>query len=174
MTCILQKIEQLYATYSRQVRIDKKAGLAPWAVGREECFSIFIILDDLTIVLQYAAYRSADLVVVVDDENNGCGSYLVGLSRRSDISRDRFRHEKAPDNGGQLTQARRLVEMNAFLLRDIPQGFGRYIAGENNDRHRSTQFFLQFCGNLQSIHPVRQIVVGQDQVGSEHAVFDHT
>ncbi len=69
----------------------------------------------------------------------------------------------------QILQLHRLVELYAVLTRDIAQGAGRYIAGQNDDRDLAMKLLPQLRRDLKPVHAVRQIVVGEDEVGSDRS-----
>ena len=79
-----------------------------------------------------------------------------------------LRHrEETLDDLRQLLQLHRLVELHAVLARDVAQGAGRDIAGQNDDRDLAMKLLPQLRGDLKPVHAVRQIVVREDEVGPD-------
>ena len=75
----------------------------------------------------------------------------------------RYREETL-DDLRQLLQLHRLVELHTVLERDIAQGAGRYITGQNDDRDLTMKLLPQLRGDLKPVHAIRQIVVCKDEV----------
>ena len=71
------------------------------------------------------------------------------------------------DDLRQLLQLHRLVELHTVLLRDIAQGVGRDVTGQNDDRDLAMKLFPQLRGDLEPVHAIRQIVVCEDEVRSD-------
>ncbi len=60
-----------------------------------------------------------------------------------------------------------LLSRTKSLERDLAQGTGRYVAGENNGRDMAKKLFLELRDDLEAVHAVRQIVVCEDEIGSD-------
>ena len=62
-----------------------------------------------------------------------------------------------------------LVSWTQFWQRDVAQGAGRDVAGQNDDRDLAMKLLPQLCGELEPVHAVGQVVVGEDEVGPDRA-----
>ena len=67
----------------------------------------------------------------------------------------------------QLSQLDGFVELNAVVKGDVAQGLGRNVAGENDEGNLATELLPQFLTNLDSVHAVGQIVIGEDEIRSD-------
>ena len=74
------------------------------------------------------------------------GSDCAGTGRR-------YRQEPLNDLR-QLVQLHRLVELDAVLQRDLAQGTGRDIAGQDDDRDITMKFLPQLRDELEAGHAV--------------------
>src|SRR5208337_4980471 len=70
------------------------------------------------------------------------------------------------DRARQLAQFDGLVEMNTVVKGDIAQGLGGNIASENDDWNLPIELLPQFLTDLNPVHAIWQIVVGEDEIGS--------
>ena len=61
-------------------------------------------------------------------------------------------------------QFHRLVELDTVLTRDIAQGAGRYITGQNDDRDLAMKLLPKLCSELKPVHAIGKIVVGKDEI----------
>ena len=169
MARIAEPLQQFEPVHSGQVGIDQEACFAARTIGFEECLASRIILDGPAIFLEHGANRLAYVAVVVDDEDDGRlrTAGCLGRVRSVRMRRGLRYREETLDDLRQLLQLHRLVELHTVLTRDIAQGAGRDIAGQNDDRDLAMKLFPQLRGDLEPVHAVRQIVVGKDEVGPD-------
>ena len=166
-----QPLQQFEPAHSGQIGIDQQAGLAARAIGFEEGLAGRIVLDGPA-VRPRARARIASRMWLSSSTTKmigrapACSTASAAMRRAARASRLR-RGSRRWMACSQLLQLHRLVELHAVLTRDIAQGVGRYVAGQDDDRDLAMQLFPQLRGDLEPVHAVRQIVVGQDEIGPD-------
>ena len=163
----MELLEQFEPAHSRQIGVDQQAGGFAGIKGFEKGLAACIGLDDAAVVFEHRAYRLANEVVVVDDDDRGSARSaraFMSVMRRQDQRLGRLRQELL-DRARQIVQFDGFVEMNAIVKGDIAQGVGRNVAGENDEWNSPIELLPQFLGDLNPVHAVWQIVVGEDQIG---------
>ena len=69
MTLIPELLKQFEPAQSRQVRVDQQAFAFVGMKRVKKRFAAFVGVDDATIVFEHGAYRFANLVVIIDDDD---------------------------------------------------------------------------------------------------------
>ena len=71
-----------------------------------------------------------------------------------------------------LLQFHRLVELRAIGAGDGAQGFGRDVAGQDDDRDVAMKFLLHLRRDFEPVHAVGQIEIRENRVWPEILAFD--
>ena len=67
----------------------------------------------------------------------------------------------------------RLVELHALVVGDGAERRSRDIAGQDDDGDLPTELPLDLLGGFESVHPVGEVVIRQDQIGADAFLRDH-
>ena len=167
MTLFMKFREQFEPAHSRQIGVDQQACGLAGIKSLEKGLAACIGLDDAAVVFEHGAYRLPNQIVVIDDDDGGFARSAHGLMSVMRGYDERFGRlgQEFFDRPRQIVQFDGLVEMNAVVKGDIARGLGRNVAGENDEWNSPIERLPQFLGDLNPVHAVGQIVVGEDQIG---------
>ena len=167
MARIVEPLQQFEPVHSGQVGIDQQACFAARTIGFEECLAG---RDNprRSGHLPRARARIASRTWLSSSTTKMTGgpelpAASAGCGARGCVAALR-RWQETLDDLRQLLQLHRLVELHTVLQRDIAQGAGRDVTGQNDDRDLAMKLLPQLRGDLQPVHAVRQIVVRKDEV----------